>query len=333
MLSDDYSLTNCHFCSTVSLMVGEDPIGSAVPCDHWLIVELPQPWAKMLWQEHPILKPLLVLIKELFVKHGIKIQPIVIAPDREYSRPGYTRIFYYHRPQRLFNQFDKQEFIVPDEFALRLAKSILLQLLNQPNELHSFIRYKQLSSHIREILTCTHGNVDIACARFGYPVYQKLRFDYAANSEGKLRVWRCSHFGGHQFAPTLVDLPQGHYWGHLQPEVLDNLIYRNSSFAQLYKHYRGWAGLSKFEQIAEREIFMSLGWEWLKYDKAGQLIVIDKDHECWAEVRINCTNADAHVSQAYEAKVELSGYLITALNSGKNQPRQKVKQYRVSRLV
>ena len=55
-------------------------------------------------------------------------------------------------------------------------------------------------------MVCTHGNIDAACARFGYPIYQQLRQNYATQS---LRVWRCSHFGGHQFAPTLIDFPSG----------------------------------------------------------------------------------------------------------------------------
>ena len=35
-----------------------------------------------------------------------------------------------------------------------------------------------------------------------------------------LRVWQSAHFGGHRFAPTLIDLPIGHLWGHLDEEKL-----------------------------------------------------------------------------------------------------------------
>ena len=322
-------MNNCHFCSEISKAAGEDPIGSAITCDYWLMIELPLPWTKKIWQEDPIVQPLLVLIKELLIRYKISLQVIAIAPDKEYSHQGYRRIFYYRRPRKLFAEYEKQEFLVPDDFAGLLAKSIMKQLVNEANELNSFGQYKQQTSHIRDILTCTHGNIDIACARFGYPIYKKLRFEYAANSEGELRVWRCSHFGGHQFAPTLVDLPQGHYWGHLEPKVLDNLIYRNSSFAQLYKYYRGWAGLGKFEQIFEREILMRLGWDWLKYKKSGQLLAIDKDKEEWAEVRINFAKEDDSTNSFYETRVELSHYVTTAINSGKDQPTQQVKQYRV----
>ncbi|MES1025305.1 hypothetical protein ABN584_20625 [Gloeocapsa sp. BRSZ] len=34
-------------------------------------------------------------------------------------------------------------------------------------------------------------------------IYEKLRKEFATLEN--LRVWHCSHFGGHQFAPTLDD--------------------------------------------------------------------------------------------------------------------------------
>lgn len=77
---------------------------------------------------------------------------------------------------------------MPEDLLTRLATAILKQLKNEPNELSDFEAYRQETSHIREILTCTHGNVDVACARFGYLIFKKLREEYAAASEGTLRV-------------------------------------------------------------------------------------------------------------------------------------------------
>lgn len=353
------SLTDCRFCSDVSKANGEDPIGTAGTCDHWLIFELAQPWSGNLWVDNPTVQPIIALIKELIVKHGVKLKPMAIAPDREYSNPGYTRVLYYYRPDRLFAEFEKQEFIVPDALVSRLAIALLKQLV-EPNELSDFQQYQQKTSHIREILTCTHGNVDVACARFGYPIYQKLRSEYAAASGGSLRVWRCSHFGGHQFAPTLIDLPEGRYWGHLKSEVLDLLVQRDGSVSQLRQFYRGWAGLTKFEQIAEREIWMQEGWDWLKYHKAGQVLAMDQGgikkylHKflqlvpskrvkfllnkltkdaIWAKVRLEFASPDGSVRGAYEARVEVSGEVMSALSSRDDMQLQAVKQYCVRSLV
>ncbi|NJL57608.1 hypothetical protein HC928_22615 [bacterium] len=144
-----------------------------------------------------------------------------------------------------------------------------------------------------------------------------------------MRVWRCCHFGGHQFAPTLVDLPEGRFWGHLEPEILDLLVHRQDSVAQLRQYYRGWCGLTKFEQIAEREIWIQEGWNWLTYPKAGQTLAVDQD-ENWAEVRLDFTTVDGKVAGAYEARIERCGSVITMTDSGYEDTIQEVKQYQVS---
>ncbi|MER3491970.1 MAG: sucrase ferredoxin [Mastigocladus sp. ERB_26_2] len=322
----DQTRSNCRFCSVISQTNGEDPIGSAGTFEHYLILETAQPWPVKMWLEpEPISQEVLDALHIVWERG----RPLTIAPDREYSHPDYTRVLYYRRPAKLFAEFEKHEFIVPHS----LVSSLILALLKQPDRLPAFEEYRQHTNHIRELLICTHANIDVACARFGYPIYKKLRSEYANASGGKLRVWRCSHFGGHQFAPTLIDMPQGTYWGHLQPEILDTIVQRSGSLTKLYPFYRGWGGLSQFEQIAEREIWMQEGWDWINYHKMGQVLAIDEVNQDWAKVRIDFTTNDRTTSSAYEAMIELSGHVMTAFDSGENEPLEKVKQYRVSRLA
>jgi len=105
----------------------------------------------------------------------------------------------------------------------------------------------------------------------------------------------------------------------------------------LRQYYRGWAGLTKFEQIAEREIWMELGWTWLEYLKNGEVLATEEvahgQEADWAEVRIEFAAPDGSVSGAYEARVEVSGEVMSALNSAEEMELKAVKQYRVSRLV
>jgi hypothetical protein len=322
-------LSDCRFCSVVSKTNGEDPIGSVGTFDHWLILEMAQPWAKGFFLEHPLLQPIMEMIKTLRQEEGIWVRPLVIAPDREYSHHDVTRVLYYRRPARLLAKFEKQEFLLPESQIGSLATA----LLKQPDQLSRFESYRQETSHIRELMICTHGNVDVACARFGYPIYKQLREEYAGET---LRVWRCSHFGGHKFAPTLVDLPEGRYWGHLEPEVLDLLVRRKGSVTGLRPYYRGWAGLTKFEQIAEREIWMREGWDWLNYYKAGQVLAKDEANEerdsDWAEVRIDFASSEGDMSGVYEARVEVNHQVTTMRRSGDEESIEKAKQYRVTRL-
>lgn len=325
-------LNNCRFCCVVSQANGEDPIGSAAIYEHWLAMEMAPPWSEKRLRENIVVQSAIALITKLMSEYGVKLQGQLIIPDQEYSHPGYTRLLYYRRPRKFFAKFEKHEFIVPDTLVVSFVIALLETLLQSPSHLPDWEQYRQKTSHIRELMVCTDGNVDVACARFGYPIYHKLRSEFATASSGQLRVWRCSHFGGHQFAPTLIDLPEGRYWGRLNPEILELLIGRHGFVTKLYPFYRGWAGLSKFEQIVEREIWMQEGWDWLNYHKAGQVLASDEVNQEWAAVRIDFTTADGSVRNAYEARVEIRGSVITALNSGGKQPLEEVKQYRVGRL-
>ncbi|MBE9052025.1 sucrase ferredoxin [Nostocales cyanobacterium LEGE 11386] len=328
-MSTNKTQNNCRFCSEISQANGEDPIGSATAVTQYLIIEAAQPWPDNFWIEPDPMRQGLLAALNFVCEGSRKIRVIAIAPDKEYSHPGYTRVFYYCRPANFFAQFEKHEFIVPHA----LLGSLALALLKNPEELPNFTQYRQQTNHIRELLVCTDGNVDVACSRFGYPIYQKLRSEYPTTTNINLRVWRCSHFGGHHFAPTLFDLPQGQYWGRLKPEILDLLVLRNASVKELYPHYRGWGGLSKFAQIAEREIWMLEGWKWLEYHKAGQVLASDEINQEWADVRIDYTSVDGNISSAYQARVEVKGSVMTAWKSGENPTLEEVKQYHVTSLV
>lgn len=145
-----------------------------------------------------------------------------------------------------------------------------------------------------------------------------------------LRIWRCSHFGGHRFAPTLIDLPIGHYWGHLEPELLDTLINRQGSPESLYRCYRGWAGLEQWVQICDREIWLQVGWRWFDAHKAGRVLQQDPAEEpTWADVQIEYEWPDTHETGTYTARVEVSGEVETAYKSAPEVEIKLMKQYRV----
>jgi hypothetical protein len=319
---------DCRFCSVISKSNGEDPIGTAVTHEHLLAMEMEFPWSEKRLEENSLIVKANVVIEEK-LQSGINIQGQLIAPDREYSQPGYNRIFYFYRPISMFDRFEKHEFIVPNANLDSFGVALLESISQSSDWLADWQKYRQKSSHIRELMICTDGSVDIACGKFGSSIYKQLRSQYAGE---QLRVWKTNHFGGHQFAPTLIDLPSGHYWGHLSPEILDNLILHNGSVRELRQFYRGWSGLTQFEQIVEREIWMREGWQWLSYPKAGRVIAIDKVNEDWAEVQINFINTNTNTEEAYHARVEVKGFVMTSSESGREQTLERVKQYNVSHL-
>jgi len=314
---------DCQLCSTISRTNGEDPIGTARHSDVWIILERSLPWIPDRLMADPVIQPIFMLMKKLHEEKGVNLVPMLIAPDAEYSRSGDNRVIYYQHPNSAFSQYQKQEFLVPSDRQIALVTA----LLNHPDNLSEFESFRQQSESIRDIMVCTHGNVDVACARFGFPIYDRLRKDYSSD---RLRVWRCSHFGGHQFAPTLVDLPTGQFWGHLEADVLDTLVYRQGEVKKLRSFYRGWAGLSQFGQIVDRELWMRYGWPWLHYLRSE--IAGDRDQSefpDWVELRLEFAAPDNSDRGGYEARVEAIGSVKTMRQSGGELT--EVKQYRVTK--
>ncbi|AHJ29013.1 sucrase ferredoxin [Nodularia spumigena CS-584] len=343
---------DCRYCSVVSQANREDPIGTAGTVDEWLLVEVPQPWKTDLWQQKPQFQPLLQVVEKLASQplRYFKTRLLAIAPHKIHTHPELVRIFHYKRPAKLFAQYTKQEYLLPLAEIASLAEAILFQ----PRQLIRFQTYQQPTAHIREILICTHANYDRACGKFGYPLYRQLQKKYATATEN-LRVWQTNHFGGHQFAPTLIDFPNGQIWGHLELDILDCLIYRQGDVSQLRPFYRGWTGLSKFEQIAEREIWMQQGWNWLEYPKSGRILAQEpggivkmvlktifnclpfpklkllvarwNEQATWTKVQISYNGG------AYSALVKQTGTVTTKLKSGDDVPLTRVNQYAVEKLL
>ena len=346
-------LSNCRYCSEVSLAQGEDPIGTAGVAKEWLIIEVPRPWKKDIWSEKLPYKPIIGVLMELERQQpNPSLRLMAIAQDKEYSVKDRVRVFYYYRPQKMFANYAKMEYLVPLVELINLVKAILLE----PKKLTNFDLYKENTNLIRDILVCTHTQYDTACGRYGTPLYEKLRKHYAND---KLRIWHTSHFGGHKFAPTLIDFPSGRFWGHLKPELLDSLVYERGDIRELEQCYRGWSGLERFAQIAEREVWLFEGWQWFDYSKSGKVIDSDRGNifeiglksileliplqkakllkqkldssSKWVEVLIEYIDPHNESKQAYQVRVELKTKITTAAKSNKPMQFQSVNQYYVSK--
>jgi hypothetical protein len=311
----------------VSQANGEDPAGTGTPFTGYLLVEVAPPWKYDVGESRRFPEGLWEAVKGLW-DAGIVEKFTAIMPDPEYSREGHTRVMLLRRPSGpFFAAYEREEYLAPQGEVVALVEA----LAEEPDGPSRFAAYREDDSRVRDILVCTHGSHDVCCSRFGYPLYAELRQEYAAASKERLRVWRTSHLGGHRFAPNLIDLPEGRYWGHLEPNALENLVLRNEPVPEMRRFYRGWAGLSgKFEQIAEREILVREGWEWIGHLKRGRTLEVDEE-ESRAEVRIEYTAQDGSVSGAYEATVEGSGSVMTLASSGTGAL-EEAMQYHVSRL-
>jgi hypothetical protein len=83
------------------------------------------------------------------------------------------------------------------------------------------------------LLVCTHGVHDTCCAIRGRPVAAALAAEWPG------QVWECSHVGGDRFAPNLVVLPDGFYYGNLDPESAVDTVRRHLAGAVAAGQLRG----------------------------------------------------------------------------------------------
>jgi hypothetical protein len=94
-------------------------------------------------------------------------------------------------------------------------------------------------------LVCTNGRHDPCCAEYGRPVAHAV-----AETVGE-RLWECSHVGGDRFAGNLVCLPDGVFYGHLDPVTAARAVAAHEDRRLLLDHWRGTSALPFVVQAAE----------------------------------------------------------------------------------
>jgi hypothetical protein len=322
-------------CAQIARTSAEDVVGTAGVFDTYVLVETPLPWPSGTWESSRV--------PELIPQHyraakesGRRIRLLALAQDGATTQNSSRRVLLFQRSPGPFSAYTRAEFAAPPSEVW----SLVAALLEQPEATSSFERYAQPNVNTRDLLVCTHGSHDACCGSLGYPFYKQLRDALADQTQ--VRIWRCSHFGGHRFAPTMIDLPSGAYWGRLTLDAADKIVWRAGPVSSIYDHYRGWGGLSTaFEQIAEREILMREGWAWFDYQRSGQLLAVDGGLEraaksakanvlpAWAELQITFAAPDGSDAGVYEARVEWRG---RARTGGCGGDLGYVNQYDVRRL-
>lgn len=276
------------FCNCQALDRGLDPIGHARTFDDAIVIETPLPWKADMMQSagalpQEMIDLLALWLKAYYAGQGYPHLPLIIAPDAQYSVEGFRRVMLFTRPSGPFAQFERLEYLVPvDQLG-----PLLWSLYEARAALPGFEPYRvHTPASTRDILVCTHGTIDAACAKFGYPVYKFMRDSCV---DELVRVWRVSHFGGHVFAPTLMDMPTGHYWAYVGQPQAAQIIARSGDVADLRGHYRGWAGVGDgFQQAAEAHLWQQVGWSWFDMLKSGTTVLqeADTDKPSWADVTL-----------------------------------------------
>lgn len=324
------------YCNLTAQALGLDPAGHGRAFDDAVLLETPLPWKRVMYEQAGVLPQEMLNLMALWLARYRAGQPynhlaMTIAPDPHYSQPGYRRVMHFTRRSGAIAHFDRVEYLVPEAelgplvWALYEARAELPRF--EPNRAPTATTR---SAPVRDLLVCTHGSVDVACAKFGYPIYRYLRDRYAGDT---LRVWRVSHFGGHVFAPTLLEMPSGHFWAYVGESQAYQIATRSGDVTQLRGHYRGWAGVaSGFVQAAECDAWQQEGWAWFDYAKSGALIAQEPETAIpqWGQVQLDYCRPNGTTGRVTK-HVEIAGRIETHHTTGKDQ-QTTYSQYAVTEL-
>ncbi|HEY9828341.1 MAG TPA: sucrase ferredoxin [Stenomitos sp.] len=273
------------FCAEQSLQSGLDIIGNADDHRLYIVIECPPPWAFRPFESRGIPETLRALQRELDAEYDrFETQFLLIHSEYERLEQG-RRIMLFYKPQGLATAYKKQVYLVEE---LDAVAPLVGQYLRG-----EVVQAQHIDDCTRDFLVCTHGSRDRCCARFGKPIYHAARQIVAERALPNLRIWEASHIGGHRFAPTAIDFPEGRYYGYLDTESLaDLLTRRDTSF--LNHCYRGSGLLPWAVQILEKELFLSCGWDWMNHSMAGRILESNAD-ESFNVVELTCRNPTGEI--------------------------------------
>ena len=186
-------------CSAFSLALGEPLRATAPEASSWLLVEQPGPWGRDALVEsgleQAVGEELQRRTKELGIKALLLKRPGRSAPVR----------------RRCFLGSSRQGATFLEEVALDSPADLLAL------DLGALARGERpgVGATVERplYLVCTNSRRDACCARLGRPLVAALAETYPG------RVWECSHLGGHRFAPNLVCLPDGLWFGRSEAAV------------------------------------------------------------------------------------------------------------------
>jgi hypothetical protein len=280
---------NTFFCSDYSRQAGEDIIGSATNYQTYILVECPPPWTSEAFNSKWVPENLRILIEEV-KRAKLPIRFLLIANDLSH-KVNQTTLLIYQKKEGLSNGYHKQEFILQNIEQVAAVVQKWLWGIGSNSEVET--------TATRDILVCTHGSHDKCCARYGNPFYFHATATISNLDLDNVRIWRSSHFGGHRFAPTLIDMPEGRYYGAVDGDSFTSILTRTGDIQCLQKVYRGWGILPAALQILERELILSQGWDWFNYKVAGKVLEQSLDNNTiLAELSFEKTSGSLYTYQA-----------------------------------
>ncbi len=214
------------FCAEVALENGESLSATASRVDHWILIEYRGLWGH-----------------DALAASGLSAEVKArLSEQRDAQRN--TKLLFLRRPHRR----DHPSLAVFWGSSASSGTALYHAEIEAYDELLGLdltARGQEPADHPL-LIVCTHGKHDRCCARYGRPLYKA--FEEQAEDGW---VWQSSHVGGDRFAGNVVVLPEGLYFGRVEPSdawsVLDEYLAGRIDLDR----YRGRSANTFSEQAAE----------------------------------------------------------------------------------
>jgi hypothetical protein len=225
------------FCADTSRQAGETLAATASRVDHWLLVEYPGPWSRD-------------------AVAGSRLPANVKEHLRDaLAQLPHGRLLFIRRPDRR-DARERHVYVIRSggERAAAFRRTVSdAAALGDIDPLAMLAGDAERVDHPL-VLVCVHGRRDRCCARYGASVYTR-----ACEAAAVEAVWQCTHVGGDRFAGNLVCLPEGLYFGHLDPDAAEAVLTAYAAGRIEPAHYRGRSCHASPQQAAERAVREATG--------------------------------------------------------------------------
>lgn len=270
-------------CSPWTQAQGVDPIGSATTFDALLLVEWPLPWPRDVAD--------IEALAPAAADGRARVMTVVPRPDQG-EADGLARVV-HHRRTGTHHLTGVDHRVRHDDVPALLAR-LLDAITDDTSSWPSAV-----GAAPPEVLVCAHGRRDPCCGRWGTLLHVELAARWS-----DVRVWRCSHTGGHRFAPTAITLPDGRAWAYVEADLLDGVVRRTADLDVLKAHDRGCSAVDLWAQPVERAVFERIGWPWLHHQLTAVEVAV-ADGERSAVVDLAWVAPDGTGGSAH-ARVEVT---------------------------
>ena len=255
------------FCAEVSFENAESPAATASRVDHWILLEYRGLWGH-----------------DALAASGLSPEIKARLVEQRDARRN-TKLLFLRRPHRR----DHPSLAVFWGSSAGTEPALYHAEIDAYDELLGLDLTAPGAARVDHplLIVCTHGKHDRCCARYGRPLYKALE---EQADDGW--VWQSSHVGGDRFAGNVVVLPEGLYFGRVEPggawSVLDEYLAARIDLGR----YRGRSAHTFSEQAAEIAIRRTTGLRGI-----GDLELVEHDG---AHVRFHAGSRMFDASVVYE---------------------------------